>query len=144
VLRIPDAERELLRTLPAQVRALLTDGDRQEDPALRRLHPSAYPDDPDAAAEFDGFVRADLTSQRMTALETMARTIDARSLSEDELAAWLGTINDLRLILGVRLGVTEESDPQEFADGGERESSSALYSYLSYLEEEIVDAVSDG
>jgi hypothetical protein len=142
VLRIPAAELEILRTLPPQLRALLEEGDALEDPALRRLYPSAYPDDPDATAEFDGFVRDDLTAQRMAAIDTMANTIDSGRLNEDELGAWLGSINDLRLVLGVRLGVTEESDPEEFADGAERASSFALYTYLSYLEEEIVEALS--
>ena len=143
-LRIPRAEIEILRTLPPQLRALLADGDPLEDPALRRLHPAAYPDDPEAAAEFDGYVRDDLTAQRLTAIDTMARTIDADRVSEEELSAWLGSINDLRLILGVRLAVTEESAPADFAGEPERESTFALYAYLSYLEEEIVDAFSKG
>lgn len=143
-LRIPEPEREVLRTLPGQLRALLSDGDPLEDPALRRLYPAAYLDDPEATAEFDGFVRDDLTSQRMTAIDTMARTIEATRISEDELVAWLGAINDLRLVLGVRLNVTEESRPEEFAGEPERESSYALYAYLSYLEEEIVETLSKG
>ena len=143
-LRIPHAERAILRTLPPQLRGLLADGDRLEDPALRRLYPAAYLDDPEATAEFDGFVRDDLTSQRMTAIDTMARTIDADRLGEDELSAWLGSINDLRLVLGVRLAVTEESDPGDFDGDPEAASSFALYGYLSYLEEEIVEALSKG
>ena len=141
-LRIPDAEREVLRTLPGQVRALITEGDALEDPAMRRLYPAAYLDDPEAAAEFDGFVRDDLTSQRIASIETMARTIDARRVDEEELAAWLAAINDLRLILGVRLHVSEESEPEDFEGEPERQASYALYSYLSYLEEEIVQALS--
>lgn len=143
-LRIPRAEREILRTLPPQLRALLADGDRLEDPAMRRLYPAAYLDDPGATAEFDGFVRDDLTSQRLTAVDTMARTIDADRLSEDELAAWLASINDLRLVLGVRLAVTEESEAADFDTDPESESSFVLYGYLSYLEEEIVEALSKG
>ncbi len=143
-LRIPRAELDILRTLPPQLRALLSEGDPQEDPALRRLHPEAYLDDPEAAAEFDGFVREDLAAQRLTAIETMERTIGTDRVSEEELSAWLGSINDLRLILGVRLAITEESQPTDFAGDAERESSFALYAYLSYLEEEIVDALSAG
>jgi len=143
-LRIPRAELEILRTLPPQLRALLSDGDPLEDPALRRLHPAAYPDDPEAAAEFDGFVRDDLAAQRQSAIDTMERTIGTSRVSEEELSAWLASINDLRLILGVRLAVTEESEPSDFGGDAERESSFALYAYLSYLEEEIVDALSAG
>ena len=143
-LRIPEAEREVLRTLPGQLRDLITDGDPLEDPAMRRLYPAAHLDDPEAAAEFDGFVRGDLTAQRMRSIETMTRTIDARRLNEEEIAAWLAAINDLRLILGVRLNVTEVSVPADFEGEPEREAAYALYAYLSYLEEEIVQALSEG
>ena len=143
-LRIPEEEREVLRTLPGQLRELIGEGDALEDPALRRLYPAAYLDDPTAAAEFDGIVRDDLTAQRMTAIDTMGRTIDAPAVSEEELVAWLAAINDLRLVLGVRLSVTEDSEPRDFAGEPEREGSFALYAYLSFLEEEIVSALSPG
>ncbi|MEX2406480.1 MAG: DUF2017 family protein [Actinomycetota bacterium] len=128
--------------LPGQLRTLLEVGDAAEDPALRRLYPSAYLDDPVASAEFDGFVRDDLTEQRTKALETMARTIDSAHLDEDEVLAWLGAINDLRLVLGVRLAVTEESEPGDFEGDEGTEGSFALYAYLSLLEEDIVEALS--
>jgi hypothetical protein len=133
----------VLRQLPPQLRALLAEGDPLEDPAMRRLYPAAYLDDPEATAEFDGVVRDDLTAQRVAAIDTMAGTIDADVLTEEQLSAWLGSINDLRLVLGVRLAVTEESDPAEFA-GDEERSSFALYVYLSHLEEEIVTVLSKG
>jgi hypothetical protein len=141
-VRIPGSERDVLRALPDQLRRLLDEGDPAEDPALRRLYPSAYLDDPVAAAEFDGFVRDDLTEQRMKAIETMARTIDSTHLGEEEVLAWLGAINDLRLVLGVRLAVTEESEPGDFEGDEETEGTYAVYAYLSFLEEDIVEALS--
>lgn len=140
-LRIPRSERNVLRALPDQLRELLDEGDT-EDPALRRLYPSAYPDDPIAAAEFDGFVRDDLTEQRTKAIETMARTIDSEHLDEEEVSAWLAAINDLRLVLGVRLAVTEESEPEDFESDDATQGSYALYAFLSILEEDIVEALS--
>jgi hypothetical protein len=140
-LRIPRSERNVLRGLPDQLRLLLDEGDA-EDPALQRLHPSAYPDDPVAAAEFDGFVRDDLTEQRMKAIETMSRTIDSEHLDEEEVVAWLAAINDLRLVLGIRLAVTEESEPEGFEGDEGTRGSYALYVYLSMFEEDIVEALS--
>jgi len=140
-LRIPRSERNVLRGLPDQLRLLLDEGDA-EDPALQRLHPSAYPDDPVAAAEFDGLVRDDLTEQRMKAIETMSRTIDSDHLDEEEVLAWLAAINDLRLVLGIRLAVTEESEPEDFEGDEGTHGSYALYAYLSVLEEDIVEALS--
>ncbi|MEX2203003.1 MAG: DUF2017 family protein [Actinomycetota bacterium] len=140
-LRIPRSERNVLRELPDQLRLLLDEGDAQ-DPALQRLFPSAYPDDPVAAAEFDGFVRDDLTEQRMKAIGTMARTIDSAHLDEEEALAWLAAVNDLRLVLGIRLAVTEESEPEDFVGDEGTHGSYALYAYLSVLEEDIVEALS--
>jgi hypothetical protein len=141
-LRILGAEREVLRSLPQQLRTLLTAGASGEDPALARLYPTAYLDDAEAAGELDRLTRDELTGQRLAALDTMERTLDAFRLTEDELSAWLASINDLRLVLGVRLAVTEESGPDDFAGDPVTEASYALYVYLSGLEEEIVEALS--
>ena len=142
-LRIPAPERDVLRTLPVLLRTLLSEGDA-DDVAMRRLFPSAYLDDPDASAEFDGVVRDDLLQGRLAAIATMERTLDARDLSEEELVAWLAAVNDLRLVLGVRLSVTEESVAADFSGDEETERSHALYVYLSYLEEDVVEALSAG
>ena len=37
---------------------------RPDDPALARLFPDAYPDDPDATAEFRRYTQPDLTTER--------------------------------------------------------------------------------
>jgi Domain of unknown function (DUF2017) len=142
-LRLPPQERDVLAAVPAMLRSLLTDGDAQ-DPAMRRLFPSAFPDDEAATAEFDSVVRDDLLAQRLAAIDTMERTLQAERLTEDELAAWLAAMNDLRLVLGVRLAVTEESRPEDFASDPESERAYGLYAYLSFLEEDVVRALSSG
>ncbi|HZD16950.1 MAG TPA: DUF2017 family protein [Actinomycetota bacterium] len=143
-IRLPAEEREVLRGLPGQLRELLREGDPGSDPGLDRLFPSAFPDDPEAAREFDAIVRADLMDERMRSIATMERTLDASRLRRDELEAWLTAINDLRLVLGVRLGVTEESDPGDFDRDERSRQAFALYAYLSYLEEDLVAALSNG
>lgn len=142
-LRIPPPERDVLAAVPQMLRALLQDGDAH-DPAMRRLFPSAYMDDEAATAEFDSVVHDDLLEQRLAAIDTMERTLPAERLTEDELLAWLGAINDLRLVLGVRLAITEESTPQDFSSDPETERAYGLYAYLSYLEEDAVRALSAG
>ncbi len=141
-LRIPMAERDVLRTLPGQLRELLTAPDVAADPNLRRLFPPAYPDDPEMAAEYDGMVRDDLMEGRLAAIDVMQRTIDSAKLSEDELLAWLSAINDLRLVLGTRLDVPEELGELDVRPGDPRAEGLALYAYLSILEEDAVAALS--
>lgn len=141
-LRISGAERDVLRSLPAQLRQLITGHDVGANPDLRRLFPTAYPDDPEKAAEYDAMVRDDLVAQRLAAIDVMERTIDSDRLSEEELLAWLSSINDLRLVLGTRLDVAEDLSELDVTADDPRAESLALYAYLSILEEDAVSALS--
>jgi len=141
-LRITGAERDVLRSLPGQLRQMLTGQDSATDPDLRRLFPPAYPDDPQKSAEYDGMVRDDLMAERIAAIEVMERTIDSDSLSEDELLAWLSAINDLRLVLGTRLDIPEDLSELDVLPEDPRAEGLALYAYLSVLEEDAVAALS--
>ena len=141
-LRITGAERDVLRLLPAQLRQLMTGQDAGANPDLRRLFPTAYPDDPEKAAEYDAMVRDDLVAERLAAIDVMERTIDSDRLSEEELLAWLSSINDLRLVLGTRLDVAEDLSELDLTPDDPRAESLALYAYLSLLEEDAVAALS--
>jgi Domain of unknown function (DUF2017) len=137
-LRLPPAERELLRRLPAELRELLAAD--PADPDLRRLFPPAYEDDADEA-EYRRLMRADLVEGRRQALRVLQETIDNDRLSLEEAEAWLTALNDLRLVLGTRLNVSEDTllhwlDPRE-----PRARELALYAYLSGLQEELVAAL---
>ncbi len=138
LLRLREDERELLRTLCAELRVRI-----EEDPAdddLRRLFPPAHTDDADADDDYRRLVGNQLVNGRTQALETVQRTADSDSLSAAEAEAWLTVLNDLRLVLGTRLDVTEEMsfdlDPSD-----PRTPELALYAYLSWLQEQLVEAL---
>jgi hypothetical protein len=136
-LRLAAQERELLRSLPGQLREVLG----TEDPSLRRLHPPAYPDEPDREREYRRLVQDDLLRQRLAALEVMEGTIDARTLDREQVEAWLGALNDLRLVLGTRLDVTEEMYEEGLPDRDPRAPAFAIYQYLGWLQEQVVVAL---
>jgi hypothetical protein len=123
---------------------------RPDDPALARLFPDAYPDDPDATAEFRRYTQADLTAERRrranVALETLDRIKGGGRLSliPVEAAAWLGALNDLRLVLGTRLEITsDDQEPgQDFGPSDPRTAYVPVYYYLGYLQETLVEALS--
>ena len=140
-LRLSRGEREALRTVPAQIRELLEVENPSSDPGVARLFPPAYPDDPLENLDFERLATDELMRGRLLALDTMERTIDATALSEDELLAWMNVVNDARLILGTRIGVTEEMTERDFADEPEA-TTFQLYGYLSWLLESIVRALS--
>ena len=54
--------------------------------------------------------------------------------------AWLGSLNSIRLVVGTRLGVTEETTEKDFAGDDGREMF-ALYGYLTWLEGWVIQAL---
>jgi len=139
-IKLPPEERAILKALPNQLRELLS----SDDPSLERLFPPAYPEEPDLQAEYEQLVGGDLRRQRLGSVEVMERTIEAKRVSEEELLAWLSALNDMRLILGTKLDMTEEMDAEDIPDDDPLVSSYALYYYLGWLEEQVVDALQSG
>jgi hypothetical protein len=139
-LRLPEHEREIVRDLVSQLRDLLLAS--TDDPALRRLFPAAYPGDPERDHEYQTLVRDELLDHRLRALEVVEQTLDAEQLDDEQLTAWMGALNDLRLVLGTRLDVDEtlpELDPED-----PLAPAYALYEYLGWLLSHVVDALSEG
>ncbi len=139
-LRIPSQEREILAALPSRLRELLG----SDDPAVGRLFPPAYKDDPVRQADYEDLVRGDLTAQRLRSLEIMEETLRSDRLDEEQVGAWLGALNDLRLVLGTKLDVDEDMDPDDISDTDEQAPAYALYYYLGWLEEQIVAELAAG
>ena len=137
-LQLDAREREVVRGLAAELRGLVED----DDPSVARLFPAAYRDDDDAADEFAQLVHPELRAQRLAALDLVTRTLDAETLSQEEAEAWCGALNDVRLVLGERLGITEDFDFGVRAlirhpEGREL----ALYAWLTALQAAAVEAL---
>jgi hypothetical protein len=139
-LEMPAAEREVVRRLLPQLRELLTAGD--PDPRLRRLFPVAHPDDPEAQAEFELLVRDELVSSRLAAIDQVEATLDAQEIDDEQLHAWMQAVNAVRLVLGTILDVSEEDSAAEIDDDHPDAGTWALYSYLSFLLDQLVEAAS--
>ena len=135
-MRLPREEREVLEGLPSQLQALLTDG----DPSLERLFPPAYADDPEAEADYRRLVGDSLLDAKRAALSELERTAHAERLTEREAESWLGALESLRLVLGVQLDITEESYGA-FDPTAPDAPALALYHWLSWLQEELVQAL---
>lgn len=139
-LMLPADERDVLRTLPAQLRDLLA----TDDPGLVRLFPPAYADDRDADDEYGALVRDELRRGRIEALRVVEATVDAERLDEAQLTAWLDALESLRLVLGTQLDVTEETYAHEPHPSDPSAPALALYGYLSWLQEQAVEALAAG
>jgi hypothetical protein len=93
--------------------------DRPEDPALLRLLPDAYAcevDGGDAAREFRRLTDADLRATKRADAECVLATVDASTLDVDAAQSWLRALNDLRLVLGERLGLSLDGEAQQELD----------------------------
>jgi hypothetical protein len=139
-VELPEEERDLLRHLLPQLRSLLGDED-PDDGRTRRLHPPAYADDADADADYQRLMREDLVASRLAAIDAVEASVDANELDEQQLLAWLGSVNNLRLVLGTVLDVSEELEIGELPEETPDVEAYALYAYLSSLLGEMVDAL---
>jgi hypothetical protein len=141
-LNLPDTERELLAHLVPQLRDLIANGP-PGDERIRRLFPTAYPDDPEKDAEYQRYMREELVTSRLSALDTVERTVRETNVTEADLVAWMGAINGVRLVLGTMLDISEELDLGDVPEDDPNIGGYTLYGYLSMLLEEIVQALGD-
>ncbi len=141
-LKLSEKERDVLKTLPGGLRDQLAAG--QDDGSMMRLFPSAYTADLGRQVEYDRLMRDELTASHLNALKTMEQTAEADVLTEEQLDDWLRALNQLRLVLGTRLDITEETTEDTFGPDDPRVGGFALYVFLGYLQEEATEAMSSG
>ena len=83
VLKLDDRERELIRQILGEMRALLILD--ATDPRVRRLYPAAYADDAKKEEEYQQLTHEELRSSRLANVDTVEALIDAEGLSEEQL-----------------------------------------------------------
>ena len=134
-LEFSPSELELLRTLIAQYEELVQV--ESDDPAVERLFPVAYRDDPDAAAEFRRYTRSGLVDTKTAKAGAVAAALlgDSVDLTDDEAERWLPVLTDLRLIVAERLGIQADDDPVPDDSLGE------VYHWLGQLQAYLIDAI---
>jgi hypothetical protein len=139
-VRLSADERELLRRLTAELEELLRED--PDDPSLSRLTPPAFEDDDAGEREFRSLMGGELDTRRRESLRRLEETAGRDRLTAEELERWLTALNDLRLVLGTRLDVTED----QFADGFDPLAPNAhglaVYAFLTWLQEAAVEAAS--
>lgn len=147
---IDPGEAAVVRDLAEQLRILLTEPDSR-DPALLRLLPDAYPDDPESSTEFRRYTHDSLVARKATNADTVIATLDAVTgepgtettgerrkrlrLEPEQAVAWLTTLTDIRLTLANRMGIIEDdqrSDDPVLQD---------LYDWLGFVQNAIVETL---
>jgi len=149
VARLDPAEAGIIGLLLDQLEQLLqaAEDDVAGDPVLTRLLPDGHRGDPELAADYRELTETSLRSGKADDLATVRATLPPAGgevrLDPDQAAAWLRSTNDLRLALGTRLEITEETEPPEDVTG-EEDQQLVVYYWLTGLQGSLVDALAAG
>lgn len=139
----------MLHRLPDELQVTY---DASEGEVFERLFPRAYldPTEEEAEREWQALVHPDLLAQRLANLDAVRATFERfegsgelreATLVDEEPDAWLAMLNDARLALGTRLGVTEETDLETASPDHADAGSYAVYGWLTFIEGELVEAL---
>jgi hypothetical protein len=117
------------------------------DPALARLLPDAYREDPEAASEHRHLTERGLVDRKVQNARRVGADLESdRSpvvvrLDEASVQAWLRTLTDLRLTLAARLEIVEDGDEGQVNDEADA-AMLTIYDWLGYLQGSLVECVS--
>jgi hypothetical protein len=120
---------------------------------VERLFPDAYGDDPAQAAEFRQYTEGDLKTGKIDQAGAILAVLPANGgavvrLDAEASEAWLRALNDVRLALGIRLDMRDDTDlVAELDDAVMKDPTSArvrqltMYQYLGVLQESLLEAI---
>jgi Domain of unknown function (DUF2017) len=125
-----------------------------DDPILSRLLPDFHRLDDDAPSQEDQNSAAALrslhepellelkTGAAGVLLDTCPQNGGEIRLTFEQADAWLASLNDVRLALGTALDVTEDM-PDQLPDEDPREPHLEVYHWLTWVQESLVQAMSE-
>ncbi len=144
-LELEEFEVELLRALPAGLGALLADP-HTDDPVVSRLFPACVAGDRDTDLEVRRLIFEDLLRERLAGLEALSAILDRGvtrrgrlrvELVAEEPELVLGVLNDLRLMLGARIGI-EHLDRDDLPSHHPALPTLAVMDHLGWLQEQLL------
>jgi hypothetical protein len=143
ILSFDEHEARLLRELVGETRTLLEADIPRADPVIARLFPDAY-DDPEQAQSYHDMVGGELQREKLRALMAVSESLDSTGAASveltDELAtAWLAWLTDVRLAVGTRLGVTEETMGADVDPESPEAPAYEVLHWLGWIQESIIE-----
>jgi hypothetical protein len=146
VIPLSEIEVTVLRGLIDELDALAADPPA-DDPVTDRLYPPGY-DDEAAAREFRDLTQQSLQRERRERYEHCRAELpgsgDELVIAAESAQSWLVVLNDMRLALGIRLGVTADGF-DESADGpvvaDDVAAARIAYHWLTAIQDRLVTAI---
>jgi hypothetical protein len=149
-IRLDEGEGDTLAALIADLTEALGPGALgPDDPVAQRLFPDGYQDADDAAG-FRELTEGALREERIERAEQCVAELSAATpsrrhsdlhLSAEGVERWIKVLNDLRLALGTRIGISED-DATGRGDFGQA-AGYAIYDYLTGVQDTLVRIVLD-
>jgi len=125
--------------------------ERPQDPVLLRLLPDGYRDDREKSAEFRRFTDEPLRQAKLADAAALKIGLalpvnedeDTIEVSFPEAEQWLRAINDLRLSLGVRLGIADDPnlDMSKLKQDDPLFASAMMYDFLTWWQDSLLIAL---
>jgi hypothetical protein len=141
-LKLNSTESAVLRDLVEQMRALVKESDAA-DPVRARLFPDAY-EDKEEAGSYREMTGGDLSALKLEALDLVSGSLGTRGstrivLNEESAEAWIRTLTDMRLAIGTRLGVTEDTMDRAPDSSDPDFAAVQTLHWLGWLQERILE-----
>ena len=131
---------EIAQLIQNQISAFRKRRADANDDGFWRLRVAASPDD-DVASEFSDLSAASIEQQRAADLEALETNLEAESIDLDTAHAWIRALNQLRLVVGTDLGVTDD-DSWRRLPGQEGFGQAIAYDLLTQLQGGLIHEVS--
>lgn len=140
-------EADLMRQLLDEMRTLLEADIPPSDAVLKRLFPDAFEDEEQAGA-YRELIGNELHDRKTSALRTATETLGITgavnaTLDDEQVDRWLALLTDIRLAIGTRLDVTEETMAAEVDPDDPDAAALSVLHWLGWLQESILAAISD-
>lgn len=138
---------EMLVALPDNLRKLLEEMDG-DSPVIKRLFPAAS-SDAEVNEEFQELAAQDIRNRKLENLTIFEQTLNGArrekvvklvfvKITAEEFEFWVGFLNDMRLLLGTDIGITDDYWDAEAAYEETGDERIVLYGYLSYLQGKLL------
>ncbi len=128
-----------IRRLLADLKDMTLSHIEEGSPASRRIYPIAYQGSPEMEMDFEQLTRKPLAHHHRENLDLFGDSISKSVLSEAEALAWIGALNDMRLVLGTALDITEDQplvDPSDPNYEGH-----VIYDLLTFLQGMFIEEI---
>ncbi len=133
---------ELTKEVRETLLSLIQQLETFNDPNIkesRRLFPTAYNNDPELENGYQVLAQSELVDQKSEAIKMVTDSIFQERLELELAEKWMVVLNDLRLVIGTQLDVSEDDPLDDLSDG-----RVSLYHSLSLLVELLVESLQEG